>query len=123
MTLDPVSSSVQHIRAGTLKALGVSARTRSPLLPEVPTLAEAGLAGVEAYTWTGLAAPAGTPPELVARIHRDTLAVLKRPEVRERLAALGSEQVEMDPAQFHAFIRSEAQKWGDIARRVGARAE
>jgi len=123
MTLDPVSSSVQHIRAGTLKPLGVSARTRSPLLPDVPTFAEAGVPGVEAYTWTGLAVPAGTPADIIARLHRDTAAILKLPEMRERFAAMGSEVVDMTPAQFQVFIRSEAQKWGDIARRVGAKAE
>jgi tripartite-type tricarboxylate transporter receptor subunit TctC len=123
MTLDPVSSSVQHIKAGSLKPLGVSARTRSPQLPEVPTFAEGGVPGVEAYTWTGLAAPVGTPAEIVARLHRDVGTIMKLPEMRERMAAMGSEIVDMNPQQFQAFIRSESQKWGDIARRVGAKAE
>ena len=123
MTLDPVSSSLQHVRAGTLKALGVSARTRSPLLPNVPTFAEAGIADVEAYTWTGLAVPATTPAEIVARLHRDTVAILGLPEMRERLSAMGSDPVDMNPQQFQVFIRNEARKWGDIARRVGARVE
>jgi len=123
MTLDPVSSSVQHIRSGTLKPLGVSARTRSSLLPDVPTFAEAGVPGVEAYTWTGLAVPAATPVDIVAKLHRDALTILKLPEMRERFAAMGSDLVDMNPQQFQAFIRSEAQKWGDIARRVGAKAE
>ena len=123
MSLDPVSSSVQNIKAGTLKPLGVSARSRSPQLPDVPTLAEAGVPGVEAYTWTGLAAPAGTPADIIARLHRDVVTIMKMPEMRERMAAMGSEIVDMSPQQFQAFIRSEAQKWGDIARRVGAKAE
>jgi len=123
MSLDPVSSSVQNIKAGTLKPLGVSARSRSRQLPDVPTLAEAGVPGVEAYTWTGLAAPAGTPADIIARLHRDVVTIMKTPEMRERMAAMGSEIVDMSPQQFQAFIRSEAQKWGDIARRVGAKAE
>jgi len=123
MSLDPVSSSVQNIKAGTLKPLGVSARSRSRQLPDVPTLAEAGVPGVEAYTWTGLAAPAGTPADIIARLHRDVVTIMKMPEMRERMAAMGSEIVDMSSQQFQAFIRSEAQKWGDIARRVGAKAE
>ena len=123
MTLDPVSSSLSHIRAGTLRPLGVSARSRSPLLPDVPTLAEGGIHNVEAYTWTGLAAPAKTPREIIAKIHRDVGTVLALPEVRERFAAMGSETVAMSPEQFQAFIGTEAKKWGDIARRVGAKAE
>lgn len=123
MTLDPVSSSVQHIKAGTLRPLGVSASKRSPLLPDVPTIAEAGIPGVEAYTWTGFAVPAGTPATIVAKLNRDVATVMKLPEIRERMTAMGSELVEMDPSRFQAFIRSEAQKWGDIARRVGAKAQ
>jgi tripartite-type tricarboxylate transporter receptor subunit TctC len=123
MTLDPVSSSAQHIKAGTLRPLGVSAGKRSPLLPDVPTIAEAGIPGVEAYTWTGLAVPAGTPHAIVAKLNRDVVAIMKLPEMRERMTAMGSEVVEMAPEQFQAFIRTEAQKWGDIARRVGAKAQ
>jgi tripartite-type tricarboxylate transporter receptor subunit TctC len=123
MTLDPVSSSVQHIKAGTLRPLGVSARQRSTLLPDVPTITEAGIPGVEAYTWTGLAFPAGTPQAIVTKVNRDVAAIMALPEMRERMAAMGSEIVEMAPEQFQAFIRSEAQKWGDIARRVGAKAQ
>lgn len=123
MTLDPVSTSAPHIRNGSLRPLGVSARTRSPLLPDVPTLAEAGLPGVEAYGWTGFAMPAGSPAQIVAKVRRDVVAIMKLPEIRERFAAMGSDIVDMGPEQFQAFIRSEAQKWGDIARRVGAKAE
>lgn len=123
MTIDPVSSSASFIRSGAVRPLAVAAGTRAALLPEVPTMEEAGLRGVVAYTWTGLAAPAGTSPSIVARLARDTADILKRPEMRERTNAMGSEAVNMSSDQFQAFILSEAQKWGDIARRVGAKVE
>jgi tripartite-type tricarboxylate transporter receptor subunit TctC len=123
MTLDPVSSSIAHIRSGALRPLGVSSRTRSPMLPDVPTIGEAGIPNVEAYTWTGLAAPAGTPKEIVAKIHRDVTAILKLPEIRERFAGMGSDLVVMTPDEFQAFNARESKKWGDIARRVGAKLE
>jgi len=121
MTLDPVSSSVQHVRAGNLRPLAVSAAKRSPLLPDVPTFAEAGSPGVEAYGWTAFAMPAATPAPIVAKVRADVGAVLKLPAVRERFLTMGSDIVEMNPDQFEAFIRSEGKKWGDIARAVGAK--
>jgi tripartite-type tricarboxylate transporter receptor subunit TctC len=123
MTLDPVSTSVPHVRSGGARALAVSSAKRSPLLPEVPTFAEAGAPGIEAYSWTTLAMPAGTPAAIVNKVRADVATVLKLPEVRDRFLVLGSEIVEMPPEQFSAFIRSEAKKWGDIARAVGAKAE
>ena len=121
MTIDPVSSSASFIKSGAVRPLAVSGRTRAALLPDVPTMAEAGIRGVEAYTWTGLAAPAGTPAAIVAKVGRAAMAILKRPEMRDRMNTMGAEAVDMSPDQFQAFIRSEAQKWGDIARRVGAK--
>lgn len=123
MSFDAVSTSNGPVRAGTLRALAVSARSRAAMMPDVPTFAEAGVANVEAYTWTGLAAPTGTPREIITRLHRDVTAVMKLPEMRERLAGMGAETIDMSPDEFQAFIRTEAQKWGDIARRVGAKME
>lgn len=123
MTLDPVSSSVQHVRAGNLRPLAISAARRSPMLPEVPTFAEAGAPGVEAYSWTAFAMPAGTPPPIVSKVRADVGSVLRQPDIRDRFMAMGSEIVEMTPEQFTAFVQSEGRKWGEIARAVGAKAE
>ena len=123
MTLDPVSTSVPHVKAGNLRPLAVSAAKRSPLLPEVPTFAEAGSPGIEAYSWTALVMPAGVPPAIVAKVRADLATVLRLPEVREKFLAMGSDIVDMPPEQFQAFARNEAKKWGDIARAVGAKAE
>ena len=123
MTLDPVSTSVPHVRSGGLRPLAQSAAKRSPLLPEVPTFAEAGSPGVEAYSWTAFVMPAGVPAPIVAKVRADVATILRLPEVRERFLTLGSDIVEMSPEQFQAFVRSEAKKWGDIARAVGAKAE
>jgi len=121
MSIDPVSSSAPFIKAGTVRPLAVAASARSRMLPDVPTMTESGIPGVVAYTWTGLAAPAGTPPPIIARIGRDTAEILKRPEMRERMNLMGSEAIEMDSDKFQAFIATEAKKWGDVARRVGAK--
>lgn len=123
MSLDPIASSLSHLRAGTLRALAVSGRTRSTLLPDVPTIAEAGVRNVEAYTWNGLAAPAGTPASIVERLNAAVSTAFKQPELRERLLKMGAEAIDMSPSEFQAFIRTEAGKWGDIARRTGARVE
>jgi tripartite-type tricarboxylate transporter receptor subunit TctC len=124
MSLDPVSSSVQNIKAGDAEA---SRRVGSLALAPAAgrTNARRGWRspGVEAYTVDRSRGPAGTPADIIARLHRDVVTIMKMPEMRERMAAMGSEIVDMSPQQFQAFIRSEAQKWGDIARRVGAKAE
>jgi tripartite-type tricarboxylate transporter receptor subunit TctC len=93
------------------------------MLPEVPTMIEAGLPGVVAYTWTGLAAPAGTAPDIVAKVHRDVMSILANPAIRERIAASGSETSDMSADQFRGFVDAEVRKWGEVARRVGLKLE
>lgn len=121
MTFALLSAAIGQARSGALRPLGVSSRQRSPMLPEVPTIAEAGIPTVVAYTWTGLAAPAGTPPEIIAKIHQDVATILKQPDVRSRLTAVGSEIVMMSSGEFQEFARFEARRWGDLARRVGVK--
>ncbi|MSP98232.1 MAG: tripartite tricarboxylate transporter substrate binding protein [Betaproteobacteria bacterium] len=123
LTLATLGGAVGQVRSGALRALGVTSRQRSPMLPEVPTMAEAGLPSVVAYTWTGLAAPAGTPADIVVKVHRDVMTVLARPEIRERIAASGSETSTMSTEEFRAFVDAEVGKWGDVARRVGLKLE
>lgn len=112
-----------HIRAGRLRALGVGTRKRTPLFPEMPTLAEAGVPGYEANNWNGVVAPRGTPRAVIDRLHREIAAVLKEPLTTERLAAGGLEPVGDTPAEFAKYLRSEAAKWGKLVRTAGIKAE
>jgi tripartite-type tricarboxylate transporter receptor subunit TctC len=118
--LDPVTAAAPLVRAGALRALAVASARRSETLPEIPTFAEAGLAGFEAYTWAVILAPRGTPPEIVERLNHELGAVLGMPEVRRRLTELGVEMGRIfSPAETGAFIRAEASKWAPILRASG----
>jgi tripartite-type tricarboxylate transporter receptor subunit TctC len=105
-----------QIVAGSVRALGVSGRKRSEALPDVPPIADAGVPNYEATQWYGLAAPAGTPAEIVARLHAEATQALKTPEMAEKLASDGAEPVGSTPAQFAAHIKNELEKWAKIAR-------
>ena len=112
-----------HIRAGRLRALAVTGRERSPLLPEIPTLAESGLPGYEAGSWYGILAPAGTPGAVVARLHEETVRALKEPQVRERLAAEGAQTMGTTPAQFERYIAAEYARTGKLLREASVKME
>jgi tripartite-type tricarboxylate transporter receptor subunit TctC len=114
---------IANIKEGNLRGLAVTAAKRSPALPDVPTMAEAGIPDQEAETINGLLAPAGTPDEIVARINRDTVAALSLPEVKERLSVLGFEPVVSTPAEFGARIKSEIAKWDKVVRAAHIRIE
>jgi tripartite-type tricarboxylate transporter receptor subunit TctC len=121
---DNLTSSLPHIRSGRLKALAVTSRTRSPALPDVPTMEEAaGLKGFEATAWFGLLAPAGTPREIVDKIHRDVAKILAAPDMRERFAGQGALPVGDTPEQFAAYIRSEIDKWTKVVKFSGAKVD
>jgi tripartite-type tricarboxylate transporter receptor subunit TctC len=117
------ATATPHLRSGKLRALGVSSLKRSPLAPELPTVAESGVPGFEGATWYGVVAPAQTPAPIVAQLHHDIVRVLRLPEVRDRLAAQGVEVVGSTPAEFGQFIRSEIPKWAKAARLSGARVD
>ena len=119
---DAASTSAQ-VRAGKLRALAVTGTTRLPLLPEAPTVAEAGLPGYEATAWHGWLAPAGTPVAIVNRLHSEVAAILRLPDIRERLARDGIEAVGSTPEQFAAYLRAEVDKWGKVVRDAGIRLE
>ncbi len=105
-----------HLKTGRLRALGVTSAKRVASLPNVPTIAEAGVPGYEVVGWYGLAAPAGTPQPVVAKIHSDFAAVLHAPDLRDKLAAEGAEAVGSKPEEFGAFIKSEIEKWGKVVK-------
>jgi tripartite-type tricarboxylate transporter receptor subunit TctC len=113
-TFNTVTLALPHIREGRLRALGVSSAQRSMLLPDVPTIAES-VPGFEFSFWNGLWAPAGTPPHVVERIARDVARAAAQPEMRERLANLGAEWMDMTPAEFSRFVQAEIED----ARRIG----
>jgi tripartite-type tricarboxylate transporter receptor subunit TctC len=118
-----VTSALPHVRAGKVRALAVLTETRSPVLPEVPTLAEAGLANVDVRKWLGLLAPAGTPPDVVARINRAADEILRDPEVRAWMDRQGLEVIGGTPDDFERALRADFVKWGDTVRRLDLRPE
>src|SRR6267378_3969153 len=114
---------VPHIQAGKLRALAVTSRTRSALLPDIPTLAESGLPDYEAGSWYGILAPAGTPREVIERLHAAIVKALKQPDVSKRLAAEGAEVIGSTPEEFGAHIKAEIARVGSVVRAAGIRIE
>jgi tripartite-type tricarboxylate transporter receptor subunit TctC len=123
LMMDSIITGLPHVRSGALKGLAVSTAKRSALAPDIPTVAESGIPGFEAFLWYGIVAPAQTPADIVKKLGDEIVTVMKLPEIRDRLVALGSEPSDFGPAQFGAFIKSEAEKWGPIVVSSGAKAE
>ena len=124
MMFDQVSTSAAHVRGGKLRALGVTTLTRSPLFPDLPTLDEQGLSGFNDVTWNGYVAPAGTPREVLARLHAEISKVVNQPEFRKRWLERGIETgASASPEEFSAYIKSEAEAFAKLAREAGIRAE
>jgi tripartite-type tricarboxylate transporter receptor subunit TctC len=120
---DNMPSAISHVKAGKLRPLAVTTAQRSPALPDVPTIAEAGVPGYEATSWFGLLAPAKTPAPVVARLNASILKALADPDVKKKLLEQGAEPAGETPAQFAAFIASETVKWGKIVKQSGATAQ
>ena len=112
-----------HIRAGKLRGLGVGKVKRSPLFPEMPTIAEAGVKGYEATNWNGVVAPTGTPRLAIERLHQEIVATLKEPAIADRMARAGLEPVGDTPAEFAQYLKSEAAKWGKLVKSAGIKPE
>jgi tripartite-type tricarboxylate transporter receptor subunit TctC len=119
-----VPSALPHIKAGKLRALGVASAVPLAALPEVPTIASAAdLPGFEAVSWYALMAPAGTPRDVIAKIHTDVARVLQMPDVRERLAGMGAEPSGESPAELAARIKAEYDGWGEVVRKANIKAD
>jgi len=116
-----VSSAQTNIKAGRLRALGITSEKRFSGLPEIPTIAEAALPGFDTLQWWGLVAPRGTPADVVNKIAADVSRLAASAEMKERMLALGAEPVVSSPERFTAFIRGEIDKWGKLVRASGAR--
>lgn len=114
-----VSTLLVHVQSGKLRALGVASARRVAAAPDIPTIAEAGLPGYESVQWSGLLAPAGTPQEIITRLHREIVAILRVPEMKQRLAADGSELVANSPEEFAAFLKAELVKWAAVVKATG----
>jgi len=119
-----VPAALPHIKAGKLRALGVASSAPLAALPDVPTIAAAaGLPGFEAVSWYALMAPAGTPREVIAKIHGDVAKALQLPDVRERLAGMGAEPSGESPAELAARIKAEYDRWGEVVRKANIKAD
>jgi tripartite-type tricarboxylate transporter receptor subunit TctC len=124
MMFDQVSTSVPYIKAGRLRALGVSSITRSPLVPDLPTIAESGLPGYDSFTYNGLVAPAGTPRTIVGRLHEETGKVVRNASLRARYGERGVDLVgSASPEEFTAYIKADIEKTGRLAREAGIKPE
>ena len=118
-----VPAAAPHVKAGKLRALAVLAPQHLPALPEVPTVAEAGLPGFEVTTWYGILAPSGTPRPIIARLNAELVKAMHSPEMKERLAGIGTEPVTSTPEEFAAYIQAEIAKWGNVIRKANLKAD
>jgi tripartite-type tricarboxylate transporter receptor subunit TctC len=120
LMFDNMPSAIQHVRSGRLRPLAVTTAKRSPELPDVPTIAEAGVPGYEATSWFGMFAPAATPAPVIARLNAALVKVLADPEVKKKMAEQGAEALSERPEQFAEFIRKETAKWTRVVKASGA---
>ena len=123
MLISPIPGAIGHIKGNRLRALAVSGARRSPVLPELPTIAEAGVPGYDYTTWLGMLAPAATSKTIVAKLNRSTVKVLGNADLRDKLAQQGVEAESSTPEQFAAMVKQEVARWGKIIKAAGIQAE
>jgi tripartite-type tricarboxylate transporter receptor subunit TctC len=123
VSFSPSVISLPHVKSGKIRALAIGDAKRSAFMPELPTVAEAGVPGYQAAIWTGMLAPAKTPRAIIERLNAEVVRIVRSPELTERLVQLGSDTVGSTPAQFDQFVRDEIVKWSAIAKKVGLRTE
>jgi tripartite-type tricarboxylate transporter receptor subunit TctC len=123
MAFNPPSPLIPHLQSGAIRAIAVTTLKRTAVLPDVPTIAERGFPGFDATTWHGLVAPAGTPKDVVATLHRAAVGALNDAEVRKALTDLGVDVVANSPEEFRAYIKSEIPKWAAIVKASGAKVD
>jgi tripartite-type tricarboxylate transporter receptor subunit TctC len=123
MVFSSMPPALPHVAAGKIKALAVTSSKRSPVTPDVPTIAETGLAGYEVINWYGVLGPAGMPKDIVAKLNREIHGILTLPDVKKQLASQGAEVLTSTPQEFGAFISSETRKWAKVVKLSGARVD
>ena len=123
VAVDNIATALPHMKAGKLRALAVTTAQRSGVAPDVPTMAESGLAGYELSSWQAVFAPAGTPPAIVERLYTEIAKILKLPDISKRLSDLGLDLSGMPPAQLAALVKAEVPRLGKVVRDSGAKAE
>ena len=123
MMFDAVTTMSEHAKTGRVKALGTTGKARSSVLPNVPTVAEAGVPGYEAVIWLGLMAPKGTPPAIVSRLNAEITKIQNRPEVRQESASQGALPLVMPPDDFGRYLNDDIVKWERIVKISGAKAD
>ena len=121
LMFDNLTSISQHVRSGKLRGLGVSSLKRSPIFPDMPTIAEAGVPGYETNAWGGIVVPVGTPRAIVVKLNGEINKALQSPTLRERYASIEAEPVGGTPEQFAAFVKKETIKWAEVVKKSGAK--
>jgi tripartite-type tricarboxylate transporter receptor subunit TctC len=123
VTFGDMVAFLPHAKAGRVRAIAVTTAQRSPAVPDLPTIAEAGVPGYEATAWYGMFAPAGTPAAIVNKISADAVRILRTPEVSERVTNLGAEPVGSTPAGYSDFLKAEMARWSKVVRSAGIKSE
>lgn len=123
VVIDNMPPYLSQVRAGKIRALAVTSAKRSPAAPQLPTVAETGVKGYEASSWFGFFAPAGTPPDILAKLAAETQRILQLPDMKDRLLSLGAQPAANTPDEFAVFVRDEIAKWGAVIRNAGVRIE
>jgi tripartite-type tricarboxylate transporter receptor subunit TctC len=121
--IENVPGTMPFVKSGKLRALAITSPQRSPLAPELPTMIEAGVPGYEMSGWNGIFAVKGTPPEIVAKLNAELVKILRAPDMKEQMAALGAEPVGDTPEELRAFLKADMARWGKIIQEKGIRPE
>lgn len=119
LAFETMPSALTHVKAGKLRALAVNGARRSPAMPDLPTMTEAGVPGYESTAWFGIVAPAATPKEIITKLNTEIVKILRMPDVKERLSTQGTELVGSTPEEFDAHIKREIAKWGKVIKDAG----
>src|SRR5690349_24001393 len=119
MMIDAITTMAPTAQNGQVRALGTTGQTRSSVMPDVPTIAEAGLPGYEATIWLGIMAPAGTPKPIVDKLNAEINKVLARPDIKQQWASQGAEPMTMTPAEFDKYLKADIEKWAQVVQVAG----
>jgi tripartite-type tricarboxylate transporter receptor subunit TctC len=122
MAFDAITTMAQNAKAGQVRALGTTGKQRSSLMPDVPTVAEAGVPGYEATIWLGVMAPAGTPKPVVDKLNAEINKILNRDDIKAAWAKQGAVPMTMNPAEFDKYLRADIEKWANVIKVSGAKA-